>query len=377
VPRLKPSISTGKAAVLALTLACAACVSTAPRVSDPGLPAVDEGEADPAPWWSKAGDPVLAQVIGQGLAHDAALVCSAWQLQGDAARMDAHRRHLGGRLASLMKKPAVPQGPAAGAYSHADLVNSRAADMAGAYLGVRLAQARLAARRAAVAPWQDNTEIARFRREAGLVSAIDSSLGGVMVDLDADAVAQAQADVNQQIARLASQTGLAADALAALVGEGGGVPTLSDLAAQPPRRAALMALRQQQAQAVLDGRTSADDARVALDNARTASDQAIDRAAKTLAMARDRVEASARSLAQAERTVRDARSGYRAGAETFATLYVAEASALAAAEADAAARASLAQAQVQLWAAQGLGWTTADLALPTSAQAASPCPAQP
>ncbi|WP_237741128.1 hypothetical protein, partial [Novosphingobium sp. B-7] len=59
----------------------------------------------------------------------------------------------------------VADGVAPGVYAHAALVNRRAAAMAEAYLAVRLAQARLAARRSAVAPWQDNTEIARFRRE--------------------------------------------------------------------------------------------------------------------------------------------------------------------------------------------------------------------
>jgi outer membrane protein TolC len=75
--------------------------------------------------------------------------------------------------------------------------------------------------------------------------------------------------------------------------------------------------------------------------------------------------------------VRDARAGYRAGAEPFATLYVAEASALAASEADASARTGLARAQIRLWTAQGLGWTLADLAPAAPAQAPSRCPAQP
>jgi outer membrane protein TolC len=295
-----------------------------PRVVQPDLALAEPVPADAAPWWAVAGDPVLATMIAQGLAHDPALACSAWQLQADAAQANARRRHLGGRLAGLLGHSQVAEGLAPGAYAHAALVNRRAATMAEAYLAVRLAQARLAGRRAAVVPWQDNAEIARFRREAGLVSAIDGALGGVMVDLDADAVNQAQAEL---------------------------------------------------AQAVVAGKVTVDEARAALASATAAGNEDIDSAAKALAAARVLAEGSARTLAQAERTVRDARAGYRAGVETFATLYVAEASALAAAEADATARAGLARAQVRLWAARGLGWIAADLAPAAPDQAPAKCPA--
>lgn len=375
--RVKPSNLAGRVTALALAFSCAACAVSTPRVVEPDLPPVESAQADAAPWWTAAGDPVLAQVVAQGLAHDPVLACSAWHLHDDAARADARRRHLGGRLAGLLSKERVADGPPAGAYAHAALVNTRAAAMAEAYLAVRLAQARLAARRSAVAPWQDNAEIARFRREAGLVSAIDGALGGVMVDLDADAVTQAQTELSQALARLAQETGLSAEALPALLGDGAAVPALADIPDAAPRRAALLALRQQQGQAVVEGKASLDEARAALASATAAGAEEIDSATKALAAAQALVAASARTLAQADRTVRDARAGYRAGTETFATLYVAEASALAAAEADAAARSGLARAHVRLWAAQGLGWTSADLAPAAPGEGPARCPAQP
>ncbi|KPF56507.1 hypothetical protein IP65_01535 [Novosphingobium sp. AAP1] len=374
---VKPSHPGRGVAALALALACAACAVPAPRVVDPGLAPADDVRADATPWWTQAGDPVLAQVIAQGLAHDARLACDAWQLQAQADRLAARRRHLGGRLTGLMAAERVADGVAPGAYAHAALVNRRAAAMAEAYLAVRLAQARLAARRSAAAPWQDNTEIARFRREAGLVSAIDGALGGVMVDLDTDAVTQAETDVSQAMAHLAEETGLAGDALVALMGQGGAVPTLNDMAAPDTRRAGVMLVRQEQGQAVVAGTTSVDQARAALASATAANAEDMDSAAKALEAARQLAQASARTLAQADRTVRDARAGYRAGAEPFATLYVAEASALAAGEADATARAGLARAQVRLWTAHGLGWTAADLAPAAPAQAPSQCSATP
>lgn len=379
-----------RAPVLALALACAACAVPTPRVVQPDLAPAEPVPADAEPWWAAAGDPALAHVIAQGLAHDPALACSAWQLQADAAQADARRRHLGGRLAGVFGHRPVAEGLPPGAYAHAALVNRRAATMAEAYFAVRLAQARLAGRRTALAPWQDNAEIARFRREAGLVSAIDGALGGVMVDLDADAVTQAEAELASAVAHLAQETGLTPEAALALMGDGRpqdgrsqdgrshDVRPLPDLPDAAPRRAALMALRQQQAQAVVAGKATVDEARAALASATAASNAEIDSAAKALAAARALTEGSARTLAQAERTVRDARAGYRAGVETFATLYVAEASALAAAEADATARARLARAQVRLWAAQGLGWVPADLAPAAPDQAPAQCPvAQP
>lgn len=375
--RVNPTSLAGKVTVLALALSCAACAAPAVRVAEPDLAPIEGTRADATPWWEQAGDPVLAQVIAQGLAHDPALACQAWTLHADADRATARRRQLGGRMAGLFGKVPVLQGPPATAYAHAALVNRRAAAIGEAYLAVRLAQARLVARNAAVAPWKDNTDIARFRREAGLVSAIDSALGGVMVDLDADAVTQAQAEVALALTRLAEQTGIDTDALVTLLGEGGPVPALADIAAPEPRRAGLMVVRQEQGQAVLAGKATLEQARAALASATAASNIDIDSATKALAAAHELVEASARTLTQADRTVRDARAGYRAGAEPFATLYVAEASALAASEADASARTGLARAQIRLWTAQGLGWTLADLAPAAPAQAPSRCPAQP
>jgi hypothetical protein len=176
--------------------------------------------------------------------------------------------------------------PPASAYAYAALVNRRAAAIGEAYLAVRLAQARLVARNAAVAPWKDNTDIARASPRGQPVSAIDSALGGVMVDLDADAVTQAQAEVALAFTRLAEQTGLDADALVTLLGEGGPVPALTDIAAPEPRRAGLMVVRQEQGQAVLAGKATLEQARAALASATAASNIDIDSATKALAAAR-------------------------------------------------------------------------------------------
>lgn len=371
-------------------LACAACAAPGVRPVELGLSPIEGGgiegtptegkQADAAPWWRLAGDPVLEKLLDEGLAHDQALACDAHRLA--KAEAAARRRHPGSEIIHLFRPLRVPAGASAQAYAHAALVNRRAAAMAQAYLDARLAQARLTARREAIAPWRDNAEIARFRREAGLVSAIDGALGGVMVDLDDKALASAETAFAAAVVHLAGETGLAQDAvMAALVPASDAkeqhtdaIPALAPLAQSAPRRAALMAQRQSLSLAVLRHKTTGQQARAALASAGAASAETIDSAAKALDAARALSDGSARTLDQAQRTVRDARLSYRAGSETFATLYVAEASALAAREADAGARHALALAHVRLWTAQGLGWSPADLTpAPVPAEAVKSC----
>ncbi|MDK4805299.1 MAG: hypothetical protein OC190_02005 [Novosphingobium aromaticivorans] len=374
-------------------LACAACAAPGVRPVELGLSPIEGGgiegaptegkQADAAPWWRLAGDPVLEKLLDEGLAHDQALACDAHRLA--KAEAAARRRHPGSEIIHLFRPLRVPAGASAQAYAHAALVNRRAAAMAQAYLDARLAQARLTARREAIAPWRDNAEIARFRREAGLVSAIDGALGGVMVDLDDKALASAETAFAAAVVHLAGETGLAQDAvMAALVPASDAkeqhtdaipvfAPLAQTLAQTAPRRAALMAQRQSLSLAVLRHKTTAQQARAALASASAASAETIDSAAKALDAARALSDGSARTLDQAQRTVRDARLGYRAGSETFATLYVAEASALAAREADARARHALALAHVRLWTAQALGWSPADL---TADLTPAPVPAE-
>lgn len=380
MPRALILTFAGKATAMALVVACAGCAAPAVRHVELDLGPIEGARVDAPAWWHAAGDPVLVSLLDDTLPRDRALACDAFALDAAQARETARRRRIGGRLASLGKARRAPEGPAAGYYAHAALANRRAATIAEAYLDVRLAQVRLAARQAALAPWQDNAEIARFRREAGLVSATDGSMAGVMVDLDRGAISEAEDLLARATEHLAGETGLPAEALQTRLSDATMpvVPVLVDPVPPPePRRAGLMALRQAQAQAVLDHRTSADAARAALASATAASDVDVASAAKAVDAARALADARHRTLAQAERAARDARSAYRAGGETFAMVYVAEAAALAAREAAAQAEAGLARARVRLWTAQGLGWTLADLAPAPIAPPPATCPLAP
>jgi outer membrane protein TolC len=366
--------------VLAFALACGGCAAApvVPPDLAAGNPAVEDAPQEAATWWARAGEPVLARLVREGLAHDTALACDAISLAEADKRDAARAKRLSMRRLFAARRAAGEAVTAPVHYAHAALANRRAGAIAEAYIAARLAQARLVMRREAVAPWQDNAEIARFRREAGLVSAIDGSLAGVMVDLDADAVTAAETAFAQAAARLATATGLGDDTIAAALAEPPTLPASLALPDAPaPRPVGVLARRQEQAAALARQATTEDAARAALASATAMSAQDIDSATRAVEAARALADTATRTLAQAERAARDARAGYRAGTELFATLYVAEAAAEAAREAAAQAQAGLARAQVQAWTAKGLGWRAEDLTPKPPETAPAICPGRP
>ncbi|HZU65486.1 MAG TPA: TolC family protein, partial [Novosphingobium sp.] len=341
----------------------------------------------PAPWWQQAGDGPLAAVVGHALAANPALRCRA---AGLAASQRHASQSLGARLARAfgarrLDTPRTPPPADEEAYATARMATALSVGLA--YVDLRLAQERLALREAAIAPLKDNREIARFRREAGLVSAVDADLAGTMVDLNEDALAGARAARDAALARLAALAGMSSADLAAAMGPVGpsshvpgwqAAPAPRPFTPAPDARADIAALalrlgaglaaahvapadiaaarapaahgkpsaRQRQAAAALAQLRQAE-------GAATAELQAADAA---LLGARQRAAVLAGRLPGTARALADVRLGYRSGTETFATLYVAEGAALALAEAEAEARAGAARAALGWWQAQALGW---------------------
>ncbi len=372
-------------ALMALVLGLAGCATLPPGSAGLRLePAAIAPAQAASVWWRAAGDPVLARFVEQGLAHDPQLNCATVTVRAGAMGVRGWRLP---RPVDPWAGRARAAARSAAAYEYADRRAHRAATVALAYVEARRWQERLGLQQAALAPLRDNAEIAQFRREAGLVSAIDGELGGVMAALDQVAVDAARARLTKAVAALARLTDLSPEQVAAWLGDQGQAPDLNLTPLAPTGdaalpRADLMALEQRLGadllrhhvkQAAIDKAlaqprakaapaTPLAEAIAAYRRARAQAETEIRQAQATMAKAEARGVDLADVETLADRAQSDARAGYRAGVETFAKLYVAEAAALSARLARAEARADAAQGGVQLWTAQGLGWSSADLA---------------
>ena len=343
---------------MVVALACAGCSmpdgGAALRLAAP--PAV----AAPA-WWVATGDPLLADLVAEGLAHAPPPAIPAparivWPHRApDAATLRARAEALADARAQLAQ--AIGQ----------------------AYLEARRTQAHVTLRGDAVAGLRDNAEIAGFRREAGLVSAVDTGLAGVLVGLNEGAMLAARADRDAAVARLADLIGDAPGPLTARI-EGTAALRVydplpeapawpADLARTQDRLIADLAhhhITQAQVDAALAGHAAPAAAMADAAAWQTAQDHTragIDAAQVALNAARARLNAATATSSAAEATVADARLAYRAGKEAMGGLYVAEAGALAAREALADAGVAIDAALLRLWAAQGAG--AADAPPPT------------
>ncbi|WP_169805665.1 TolC family protein [Novosphingobium rosa] len=362
---------------------------TAPTMPDEALP-----------WWKGAGDPLLAQLIEQGLAHDPVLICQAFDLTQSVDK--AHAPGLRNRLTHLIAQD-DDTARRAQAYAYADARNHLAERIALAYIEARRWQERLAVRVKATDPLRDNGEIAHFRKEAGLVPAMDGDMADVMTGLDTASVEAARNKLNEAIGTLARLIHALPDDLRGQLGNEGHLPALAarpandrshradlrglelrltsnltrhkveqdaiDSAAKAPEDAtgpAPEAPAKPAAGKKGDPKITADarakNAVAAWRAAQIRADAEIHDASGALDTATLRLAPLAKAEATATRTVTDARLGYRSGTETFSMLYVAEAAVLAAQEGQIDARAAAAAAAVRLWSAQGLGWHDADLA---------------
>jgi len=269
-----------------LALACAACQAPGSKplasASDSVPPVVEPAPASAPAWWQ--GDATLGELMTAGLAHDSGLQCRIDLLRAQDADAAARSRQLGSKLGRLLGERENQTGQTARAVL-ADRIAARrdsvAQRIAAAYFEARRLQRREALRSAILDQFRDNAEVAEFRRQAGLVPAIDGALARTQNE-----AARAELDFDrdrfdQVVAELASLTG---DTPAALVAR---LSASARPSTEPP---------------------------VAAGNPAPANASRSQR----LVTARD----------AARRTVRDARTAYRDGAANFATLYVAEAAAL-------------------------------------------------
>lgn len=375
----------------ALVLLTAGCThgrpDTGTPLASPALPAQADS-AVPGHWWRNAGDPVLSQLVEQGLAGNQSMQCEALALQKAATRAEARAGRIDIQIKRLFD---TKDGEAdstlrlARAYRHAGHRAALAAKIASEYIEARRLQEVLALRETLQSQFNDNAEIAAFRREAGLVPGIDTGLAGSLQAVTTSELDALRTRYAKARAALAESTGMDGKALEQLLGQNGQVP---DIAAQPVpadtfdpgRRADLRALRQQLAAQLIRKGLPAALLDAEGDAAESAADEFAQQARTTLHKAKDQAEGDAARLrdalasataresslaqkaAQARNTAEDARLAYRNGTEGFATLFVAEAAALALAEARVTARADVAKATIRLWTGLGGGWENADLA---------------
>ncbi|MFS0849117.1 RND transporter [Novosphingobium panipatense] len=313
-------------ALMLVLLACAGCASQGGRpvsapVEQDASAAAHPAIAAAAPWWREAGDPVLATLVQQGLDQSPEVACRIGALRQFDQETAEDAQRLGTRLGKLL-----------GARSREDIPRLRDAKVervaserlrlarriALAYIDVRRLQQDAALRSSLIAQYKDNAQVARFRREAGLVPAIDGSLARSQGEAMAGELGFAQGRSSHAIAELARLVGDRPEALAGKLGSPGVLPDppvdpLAVAGPGEPRRAGL-------ADAILR------EARLS------------------------------QSLSEARRTVKDARTAYREGVGSFATLYVAEAAALAVELALVSARADRVATTLDIWSGQDERW---------------------
>ncbi|MBT0667987.1 TolC family protein [Novosphingobium profundi] len=394
--RRRPIAATALALTCALALgACAGkppVTTAASRLTTVPKDGSQDLAGDPY-WWREAGDPVLADLVETGLTRNRTLSCEALSLRKANARARSHARRIDTRVGRLFDTRGMNEADAeqaARAFRFAAHHSDLATRIALAYIETRHLQEILVTRTAALAPTSDNAEIAAYREEAGLVSGVDTGLAGTALstaDAGTDTARTEFEDSREALARL---VGLSSDEVQQKLGEAGAVPdfgapvpaqsTLDEIA----RRADLLALERsliahliasKVSQPELDAALAVDPAdspeaisnptaRAAVVQWRKARDAALDE----LAASRDRMAEAARRQSELDKaaekaraTLKLARLAYRTGTGDFAALYVAEQAALKLDEARIAARTARTDAAIRSWAAQGLGWTEADL----------------
>ncbi|MFC0687402.1 TolC family protein [Novosphingobium clariflavum] len=380
---------------LAAALACSAAFSLAactgqerPAAALPQPPAPTVEAPVDGDWWKQAGDPLLADLVARGLAADHALACRAARLAVQAEADASAERRLSGRMRKLV---GTDQGLSRAAalradqYAYAQARAERAAAVALAYVEVRRLQSVLVLRTERLDQFRDNAAIAEFRRQAGLVTAIDGSIGSSMAGVaDAD-VAATRARFERARMDLARMADMDDAALLTALGESGDV---ADLGRDPPgpadegplHRADLLALRYRLLSRIEHEKMTQADINKAeaergdpstppllrdglgeLDKAEAGARAEIAATRQALVLLDAREQALGQSGERSRRAVQDARAAYRAGMGDFATLYVAEASALSVEEARLGLRAERAAGMIRLHLQRGDGWSAADL----------------
>lgn len=314
------------AVMLALLAATAGCQpggerpSSTPSPVSEATPGAAIADGTPA-WWGALDDPVLAALVQLGLDNDVEVACRINALRSYDQEVAQQARRIGAKIGRLLGDKSLRADPQA-RQSRIERVATRrertALQIALAYVEVRHMQQDVALRASLRDQYKDNAEVAQFRREAGLVSAIDGSLARSQDEAAQGELGFAQGRLDSAIAELARLVGDTPEALVARLGPPGAlveppVDPLSDAPPEDPRRAKL-------ADAVLR------EARLS------------------------------QALAESRRTVKDARAAYREGAGNFPTLYVSEAAAHAVELALADARASRVAQMIALLASRNDAW---------------------
>jgi outer membrane protein TolC len=263
-------------------------------------------------------------LVQQGLDSSEQIACRVAGLRHYNFQVAQETKRIGAKLGRLLgadQKAAT----LARAIAHEERVQRIVArrvrvarEIALAYVEVRRLQEEVGLRSGLRDQYKDNAEVAQFRREAGLASAIDGALARSQDQAAQGELDFAQGRLRDAMVQLARLTGDTPESLAVKLGASGTVPHLpvDALATAAPGEARLPALT--------------DD---------------VQREARL-----------ARALEDARRTVRDARGAYRQGAGEFATLYVAEVAVTAMNLALVNARASRVTATLELWSGQDATW---------------------
>jgi outer membrane protein TolC len=313
-----------------LSLASAGCTVTPAVAVVPPAATVPMPVAPVAPeWWRQAGDPVLARLVQQGLGSSEEIACRISGLRQFDLHVAQEEKRIGTKFNRLFR---ADQKIAADARARAreareQRVVARRIDLARQialdYVEVRRLQEEIALRSGLHDQYKDNAEVAQFRREAGLVSAIDGALAQSQDEAAQGELGFAQARLGEVVSRLARLIGDTPEAVVGKMGPPGPVLT-------PPN--------------------DAPSARAPENARRTALADDIAREARLV-----------RALEQARRTVRDARGAYRQGAGEFTTLYVAEAAVTAVNLALVNVRANRMTATLELWSEQDTTWANRGL----------------
>lgn len=351
--------------LVVIVLACTACVR---RESDaalrllpvsPGVPA-----AVRAPWWHNSGDMLLDRLTSDALADDAIPAC------------EARPASTGHRLLRVFDHPHARidrSETVARAWDTVALRLARAQEIGLAYLRVRGWQARLAQRLASPDMLRDNAQIARFRREAGLVPALDEDMAAIMLGLNGADVDTARARLDEAIAQLAQMTGKEPLDLRALLDgapyagltsppdqDDPDVSARPDLHALEARLVASPPLLHMGSDAVHRQLEQADDGQgtewaIRWTQAIARARHQAQAARAELATMRDQVGQRQALASAADKVLMNARLAYRNGAAGFAALYAAEAAGMATREGRIDADDAVGAATLRLWTAQGLG----------------------
>lgn len=297
-------------------------------------------------WWQTANDPLLYALIAQGLERNPEAACALAALQESDARAARHARQIGAKLGRLLQPHSSTNDPDERTQRAGKVAARRIAlarQIALAYIEVRRLQQGTASQAAFHDQYADNAQIAEFRRQAGLVPAIDGALASSQADVAQGGLEFARTRLDDAIAALGVLVGEPPQPLAARLGSVGNVP---DLQGDP-----------------MAGSAADDPMRAKLQQAALRETQL------------------AQALEKSRRTVKDARIAYREGAATFATLYVAEAAALAMELTLTDARAAHAALIVDVWSPKDVGWARhglepglpTKLATPAAATGVTPC----